>query len=208
MKWKKVFYVLGNHEYYPRSDLEKTDITQGYQSCLEEHKLFFQQYNNVFLLENDKTELEEFTVLGCTLWSFPMKEAEKVINDFIFISVNTENKNLRRFTVEDCRDNHQTSLDWIKQNYNPDKPTILLTHFPINNIGTSHPKYHTQLPEITSYFLNDLHFEPSENLVCISGHTHYSHDYIKEGVRYLSNQKGYLTEAKETMFRSNGLFVL
>ena len=34
----------------------------------------------------------------------------------------------------------------------------------------------------------------SSECICISGHTHYSHDFIDNGVRYISNQKGYNSE--------------
>ena len=53
-------------------------------------------------------------------------------------------------------------------------------------------------------------FENLSNVLCwISGHTHYSYDFITpEGIRLISNQLGYRNEAvsKDTNFNQDGLY--
>ena len=56
----------------------------------------------------------------------------------------------------------------------------------------------------------NLSCDETTTLICISGHTHYSHDYIRNNVRYISNQLGYYNEAtnNDTLFNDDGLYEL
>ena len=47
-------------------------------------------------------------------------------------------------------------------------------------------------------------------MCCIAGHTHYSFDFIRDDIRYISNQFGYLDELKrkETGIDIEGLYTI
>ena len=89
-----------------------------------------------------------------------------------------------------------------------------MTHFPPQQTNTSHQKYSLQGKMLKNYFshpdktIKDL--DNISNILCwISGHTHYSYDFISsDGVRLISNQMGYINEAMsgESGFKQDGLF--
>jgi hypothetical protein len=79
---------------------------------------------------------------------------------------------------------------------------IIMTHFPPLMENTSHPKYSLQDLSRKEYFANNFQTstEVFKSVSCwISGHTHYSYDFLKGDIRFLSNQLGYLKE--KTVYR-------
>lgn len=95
-----------------------------------------------------------------------------------------------------------------------DKKVIVMTHFPPQQSGTSHPKYNLQGKMMKNYFSHPngtiKEFDNHSNILCwISGHTHYSYNFTSpEGVRLISNQMGYIGELTkgESGFKEDGLF--
>jgi hypothetical protein len=91
------------------------------------------------------------------------------------------------------------------------KRTIVMTHFPPTQYRTISPKHYGQDPMIRNYFawnITDIiDFFYNDRLIAwFSGHTHYSYDFMVEGVRLLSNQVGNCVES--TNFKENGVFEL
>ena len=107
---------------------------------------------------------------------------------------------------------HETSVKWIKDmlSENNNKKVILVTHFPPINENVSNPKY-KNCP-LKNYFSNDFDSLeiPLENIkLWISGHTHYSYDFVKYNIRFLSNQLGYIDEIQtESGVDVDGLFTI
>jgi len=188
--WKKVFYVLGNHEYYHN---HKT-----HSVLLREYKEFCNQYTNVFLLNNEGTELEEnglkYFIYGSTLWSNPSKEDG--INDFYQIKAkNAKNWNVP-INLEQFKELHHEAICKLEENLGKEN-MIIMTHFPpVRRIGkntTSHPKYEGELQE--TYFANQLDKKMYKDVkIWISGHTHYSYDFVDGDTRFISNAMGYPDE--------------
>ena len=202
--WKKVFYVLGNHEFYigknkinkynPRTinGVNINDMILMYKKALE-------PYSNIHCLENEYVDLnDDIRIYGSTLWTRHCHS--KRINDNMFIKMDE----VISWSI------HETDMlkTYLHEN---SKKTIIISHFPLIREGTSHPKFDKD--ELIDYFAwNDLLKElPKENIACcIAGHTHYSFDIIHEGVRYLSNQFGYFPELKkgETGINMDGLYTI
>ena len=188
--WKKVFYVLGNHEFYHN---HKT-----YMTLLEEYKQFCKQYPNVILLDNEGIELEDngikYFIYGSILWSNPSKEDG--INDFYQIKMKNKKNWNAPINLEQFKELHKEAMDKLKENIEKDN-LIVMTHFPpVRKIGkntTSHPKYMGELQE--TYFANQLEKELYKNVkIWMSGHTHYCYDFIDEKTRFISNAMGYPDE--------------
>ncbi len=192
-KFKKVFYVLGNHEYYYYFGSSAVSFRELY----EKYREFFVQYDNVHMLKKDIAELEEFTVLGCTLWSNADYRCEHLFNDFRCINIRN-GKLLRKFKIDDYNKLHQESLEWLKNNYDPHKPTIIMTHHPTTSKYVSHPMFNSKPAYQATFFCSEIEFNPTNKLICISGHTHYSFDFVNRDTRYISNQKGYKDEEFDT----------
>ena len=69
--FKKIIYVLGNHEFYMNNDLRMDTI-----SCMTlKAKAILEPFNNIQILDKEFIELDDdIVVLGCTLWSYISKK--------------------------------------------------------------------------------------------------------------------------------------
>ncbi len=190
--WEKVFYVLGNHEYY---NLAVGDASFKYQKLID-------KYENITLLNNESIIYKDNLIIGSTLWSCP--KIKYGLNDFNLI---------KGMTLEKMKQLNYEAIDYInkeiktKSNF---KRIIVLTHFPPLTYGVSDPKYEVKSNISTlSYFTNkwekfNLSFE--NPIVWVSGHTHWSYDFKKNGIRYISNQIGYPNE--NTYFNSSTKYII
>lgn len=210
--WKRVFVVLGNHEYYGTHSQKiqtMTELESAYET-------YFQTLKNVILLQyGQMAQLDKehhLYIIGTTGWSKPKEKAKHLINDFRNIYVDTQSR-LTPFTMATL---HEKEFGWLLQHVksNPDKEFIVMTHFPPITGGVSHPRYEqdeTNDPAF-SYFRNNYHLEISEypNIrAWLFGHTHYSSVQQRHGILYISNQYGVSArERGESVFRQDGLFVL
>lgn len=205
--WTKTFYVPGNHEYYSKSDTI-SEIKSKMKNYFHDNKL-----NNIVFLDNNTYEIDANTfIIGSTFWTkspYPIDYKDKyLLNDYNLIHQEKKQlitpQNINDFSKNDCRFiNEQT--DKLK-----DKKIIMLTHFPPYRSGTSHTKYSSQPDFIKNYFTwsDDtlLTFNKYNNILCwISGHTHYSYDFMQNNVRLMSNQFGYRNEllSGESLFSDN-----
>lgn len=177
-RWEEVFYVLGNNEFYSE-DTPIEDIEDYYTKI-------FMMFPNVHLLNKDVTEVNGITIMGCTLWICPTVYNSRMN---CYRQINTR---CGKLTLKNLQDLYYIDKDWILNNYDPEKPTILITHYPIiNHILAKNLKYIRQSKDDEKYFHNDLDLpKPQAPLICISGHTHSSYDFSIGKTRYISNQAG------------------
>ena len=179
--WKLIFYVLGNHEFYHNK--------KPYDVLYDEYEKYIDTFNNIILLNKQVCHLEEFQILGCTLWSNP--SIIFGLNDFKHIKEKKKNRKYQ-LSLDTFHQMHDTDKKWLFENYDDEKKTIIITHFPtcvngVENNACIHNMY-------TSYFTNDLGLDNIEKLICIAGHTHYSYDFVENKIRYIANQYGYENE--------------
>lgn len=214
--WIKTFYVLGNHEYYSHNE--------SHQTLNKKYKEFFNNYHNVYLLDDSYHDLKEndkiYRIYGSTLWS--NISSTKYLNDFNMIKKNN-GKHIESIDINYYNNLNQKSKNNLINNVKQllttnDKHMMVLTHFPaitkshkqLNNI--SHPIFDKQPEPIKQYFSNDLsttlnnwsmsEYELYKNiLVWMAGHTHYSYDF-NYYTRFISNQK------KSQIYSTNGIYVL
>ena len=199
--WKKVIMVLGNHEFYSKD--------KSYEEKLIENREFFKKYDNIFLLEKDSTQLEEYTVIGLTLWSKLKRNSHASIKKIKW----RENGDLIKIGIDKLNEQYEESKLWLTKNYNKTKPTIIVTHYPLTlEESYVRPKCFSNEPlEWLKEFGSEYFLEtPKNKLICISGHTHFSHNFIDcslNDTRFISNQFGYSNE-KYTRFKEDCLFRL
>jgi len=219
-RWKKTFYVFGNHDYWsPNSYLQK--IKREAKDFLKTNEL-----TNVFILDNEFVSLDDdLIIFGSTFWtSSPFiteYEGKMYINDYNMIRFKRNITDIRPYDLAPKDVNEMYFEDYSKiyevlntNELTKDKKVIIMTHFPPQQTNTSHKKYSLQGKMMKNYFshpdktIKDL--DNISNILCwISGHTHYSYDFISsEGVRLISNQMGYINEAMsgESRFKQDGLF--
>jgi len=224
--WNKTFYVPGNHEYYSKSNtihkMKSNTIHEMKSNTIHEMKLkminHFQdnQLNNIIFLDNGTYEIESnIFIIGSTFWTpspYPNNHhGSYSLNDYNMIHWE-KNQTISPQNINDLANNDYTFINEQIEKFK-DKKIILLTHFPPTQNKTSHPKYINQPELIKNYFCwpnNTIPlFNKYNNILCwISGHTHYSYDFVENNVRLLSNQLGYRDELlnKESNFNPNTLY--
>lgn len=200
--WKKIVIVLGNNEYYSKS--------KSYDELLSEYREFFEDYENIFLLEKESIKLDRYTVYGATLWS---KLSYEDFNRSCREIKRLENGKLVKIGLRELNRKFFESKSWLLSNYKQDEPTIVITHYPMTLAESFiRPRRFKDEPiEYLHEFGSDYFLpKPKSKMVCISGHTHFSHNFISidlDGVKYISNQMGYPDEGvNETGFEKKCLF--
>jgi len=209
--WNKVYYVLGNHEFY--------HCKKSIQTLKEEYSDFFDTYSNIYLLDcstfiNTK---EDILIIGCTLWSHVDQRIADSISDFRTIKYKSEESEGRTKSISHHQYNemHSRELEFLKQTLaNTEYSKIIIcTHYPTTQ-QSSNPKYDNQPSYIRNYFANEIDFSKytDKEIICIAGHTHWSYDFKNKtnNVRYIANQFGYPDEIKEneTGIRENMVYTL
>jgi hypothetical protein len=204
--YEKVFFVTGNKEYNLSNDI-KNEIRIVHQHIHEqlEHK----RLNNVYFLDERSMELEDFFIIGTTLWTnIPKKNNTRrweiqglpIPRQIVHVSPSTQEKrhNLSKKTYrndEAIDSMFQWNVKFLETEIqkahksNPNKPIIVLTHFS--------PTKNTPSLGLEDYFHSvDLEAHvPSFNLVntYVYGHTHLNppNVCIYNKIRYISNQVGH-----------------
>lgn len=202
--YEKVFFVTGNKEYNLTNDI-KNEILIVHHHIHEQ--LERKNLKNVHFLDERSMELEDFVIIGTTLWTYIPKNISNYKNDEAICSLFQSNVKFLENEIQKAYQN------------NPKKPIIVLTHF-------APTKKNTSMGLKEDYFHSvDLEaYVPSFNLVntYVYGHTHLNPPYVKKKyqvkntvpikclplekkkhdgnnvwmdkhIRYVSNQVGYHT---------------
>lgn len=136
------------------------------------------------------------TVLGCTLWA-----ALDPKDDDIHTWSITDFKRITGFKPDDFRKAHKRDVDWLVESLaelareEPDRQVLIMTHHAPTMDGTRDPKFN-EGPDLNgTAFATELTGGPCWNAeqvkVWMFGHTHWNCDFVREGVRVVSNQRGY-----------------
>lgn len=186
---RPVVYVLGNHEFYG----------QDFDDFIRKAREAAGVTDNVYLLERDVLLLPGGArVLGCTLWTDfelhgvaerSMMKASEYMVDYRAIRCGMQGWLAPQQTRERC----QQSRAWLaEQLAASDQPTIVVTHMaPSGHEDLVNPQFGGQdplTPAFASAF-DDLIAPPVD--AWIFGHHHHSLDTEMNGVRIVSNQRGY-----------------
>ena len=185
-----MYFILGNHCAYNSDWEEALDFASRLAS----------EFDNVHFLHRDKIELEDdIVLLGTTLHSYippsQEKEVASFINDFYYI---------KNWSVESHNKEYTENIRWLAEiipTIPRHKKILALFHYPPYNKGVSHPIFESKNERgLNSAFSSDLSgedwFTRLDTIVC--GHTHFQFDINVNGVRILSNQKGYPNEYPPT----------
>jgi predicted phosphohydrolase len=196
--WKKVFYILGNHEYY--------NSNKPFIRLNEDYHIFIRQYPNVFLLDNSHYDVHyNLRIIGSTLWSNPVFNQ----TSFKIKEINNNINKKLKITDENFRELHKESVNYLTSEIvKNDKNLLVITHFPPTQKNSSHPKWKNEPQIVKDYvasnIVNDL---PKNHKIkrWIFGHTHFSTSIELDNIRLLSNQMGYPDE-KDINMKKDGVF--
>lgn len=160
--YKKIYYIIGNHEYYNFGVKTNRSKNEFKEKLLEITKKF----DNIILMDNSTDNLGGINIIGSTLWSnVPPSDREYIeyaINDYHLIKKEGLNNELAKITVDDTNLWNSEANEFIEREIsNTNDPCIVLTHHaPLfsdkkNNRYTSDPKYLNG--ENNNAFHNDLY---------------------------------------------------
>lgn len=186
-RYEKVFLVLGNHEFYGLD----------YQLGLDEARRLMEEPSlggTVVLLH--KTRWDDLnstlTIIGCTLWSEIPEQVsgviESKINDF---------KKIDGWTVQKHNEIHTMEAAWLREQVaalkgGAKRQLLVATHHAPCIEGTSRPgdSNNPWTPAFATDLLDQQGWAGID--VWAFGHTHYSTDLMRNGVRLVANQRRYV----------------
>jgi predicted phosphodiesterase len=176
-RYDHIFLVLGNHEFY---GLDFATALSTARKLEEEPRLL-----------GKLSLLQQTRILGCTLWSHVPDEAKEIVGQKV-----TDFRKIRNWTVGHHNDAHKSDLAWLRgelDNIDPGRSVLVITHHAPSVLETSRPEHLTN-PWTSAFASNILSSGKTWASVryWIYGHTHYSTEFKKHGVRVVSNQRGYV----------------
>jgi predicted phosphodiesterase len=206
IKYKYIILIAGNHEYYSLSDTP--NLSQCMEMVNKRLKDLNKNYSNFIYLNCNAITLninnKPYTFIGATLWTkIPIKDRSYIqggMNDYEYIFVIKDGVPIK-LNIEDMQKLHTKHVRFIKSAIDlcskNNIPCVLITHHkpiadtPITEKNKLIQAYET---DITSIIKKPV-------VIAIHGHTHKPYDKTINGVRYLSNPKGYASQ--HTGYRDN-----
>ena len=203
-----IFHIPGNHEYYTTGrNITLSDTIPGIDAKL---KKFAKTVPNLFVLNNNTVRLKigkkTYVFIGTTLWTHvkpkDRKEVQSLMNDYDSIFYpnekpkNDKDKNnwrpVRKYNIDDMSKLHTRAVRYVVgvlKKVKPDEVAILLTHHkPIRD----KPETDLLSQAYESDLLNVMVKKPLK--FCGFGHTHVKYDKTINGIRIVSNPKGYISQ--------------
>ena len=189
MKYRHVFYVIGNHEAY----------------SFKLHKaiphLKKQLPDNIHILENERFDFEDVSILGCTLWTdmnksdpLTLNRVRHAMNDYVHITMLNESGQYHKLTPEHTVKLHHASVDYLKKTVEaePDRKFIIMTHHAPTKLSTK-PRYEDdyQINGAYSSDLSEFILDHPQIIAMTHGHTHDKFQYQVGQTWVLCNPRGY-----------------
>ena len=211
-KYKKVLYVMGNHEHY-----------SGWWDDTANILGVFLNKSNVELLDKESFDLGEDTIVwGGTMWTnmfnrhpIVMMEGKRQMNDYHLVKKHfpkTYGGDYVNLEPEDTVKEFELALSKLTEflDANKDKKVIVETHMAPSSLS-SHPRFGIDNPLNFCYFSNleDYILDHPQIKTWVHGHTHDSHDYMIGETRVLCNPRGYANRSggqENAMFDINKFF--
>jgi predicted phosphohydrolase len=187
-KFNKIIWILGNHEHY------HSFVTKTYDNARLLNTTINKINNKFVLLINESYEINNYLILGTTLWSNAQDslyttQCVKYIQNF--------NNDPNLYTLQ-----HLTDLKWLEKSikYNYEKNLIIMTHHlpSFQCIDKQYAKYNI----INKFFATNLEYLFNNNIKCwIYGHTHSANKLEINGIKLYVNPVGYLRENSKFNFK-------
>lgn len=189
-KYKKVFYVLGNHEHYG-GKLWKT------KSAIEAV-----MPPNVTVLENQSELYEGILFVGATLWtdmnrgdSWTMTAIKDYMNDYRAITYHYPQYGAyHKMRPQDTVNMHIESRRYIEKTVseNADIPVVVITHMAPSSLSV-HDRFKGEWSNAAYYSdLSNLILDNPNIKVWVHGHMHDPSDYEIGTCRVIANPRGYV----------------
>lgn len=195
-----MFLVLGNHEFYGLD----------YQSGIQQARRLAQEpslFGRLVLLHRDRWDDpdSDLTILGCTAWSAIPEASYGIVktrvNDF---------KKIDQWTPQQHNTIHQQELAWLREQTRqvtastPKRRLLIATHHAPCVEGTARPDQVSNpwSPAFATDLVDQKGWDGVK--VWVFGHTHYSSRLTRNGIRLVSNQRGYVLPGSAAVRKEDG----
>ncbi|KAL2000404.1 hypothetical protein VTN02DRAFT_3169 [Thermoascus thermophilus] len=190
-QFRRVFLVLGNHEFFTLSRAEALERADNLQRDPE-------LCGKLTVLNRTRVDIEDakVTILGCTLLTRVDPEAKETVAEKV-----GDFRHIRDWTVEDHNAAHEVDVRWLKaqlatlKRQSPDRKVLVVTHHAPTSCGTSDPA-HAESPLRTAFCTELLRGEAGSwpgiesAKVWVFGHTHWCTEFQMGGITVVANQRG------------------
>lgn len=188
----KVFYILGNHEYYGQ-DMWKLPgkIRDALAGIDSDGKVQFEPIKNVHLLDNDVISHEGVNFIGTTLWSWAKPDLKYLMNDFRKITYKYPQR-YGKFSPEAAINLFMGNKHFLLNSIKPGEKNVVITHHAPSFRMINLHRYDD--PIANSGYATEIlqDFNAEDIAIWISGHTHAAMDKIISGIHCVSNCRGYV----------------
>ena len=195
-KFDQVYLILGNHEFFGVSRQEGLRLADKLQ---EEPGL----KGKLLVMDRKRVDLQDVSILGCTLHSRIPAEAEEIVRAKI-----SDFRRIVDWSVADHSKEHAADVKWLEDEISVSRQQdtgrvkrkiLVISHHAPSTKGTSKPS--DEANPWSSAFATDL--IGNKEKTCfddvqwwIFGHTHYCTELICGQVKLVSNQRGYVLPSK------------
>ncbi|KAH6662844.1 ser/Thr protein phosphatase-like protein superfamily, partial [Halenospora varia] len=205
--FETVFLILGNHEFFGLS------LVAGLEQArrLENEEVFG---GKLVLLHQKRFDIpgSSITILGCTLWSEIDGDAREIVRAKV-----KDFSKIGGRTLDEHNADHESDLTWLRtqieeirkeneevKTSEERKQILVVTHHAPSMQETARPEQ-VNNPWSSAFATDILKEGEWENVkLWVFGHTHFSTEFEKFGVKVVSNQRGYvlpgMAESKDKNF--------
>jgi predicted phosphodiesterase len=199
--FRKVIYILGNHEFYKDS----------FKKSLKTIKTFLSPYENVEVINNEIITIDDVSFICSTMWTsfnnanpIDMQLAKTSMNDYIVIRTGPDKAPyLKKLDPIDTFNEYVKAVEFIfpsivEQKKKMRKVVVVTHHLP------SYLSVEEQFKgeRLNSAYATELFNEIEETKpdYWIHGHTHASFDYMIGNTHVICNPRGYYSKALNKNF--------
>lgn len=185
VKFKRVFFILGNHEFYSyKKDKNTHDLILS-----EFLEVLSCKFANLHILHNEYVDIEDVRIYGSTLWSnIPFGSVPYPYPIYF-----NNNGNIQTIDITWLNEQFYHNLRLLQNNIKlakeNNKKLIVVTHHAPTKVGALSEK-HLKSP-YHYYYATNLNYLMGENVACwVFGHTHVNIDeqINRYSTRIVSNQ--------------------
>jgi predicted phosphodiesterase len=184
-----VVYVAGNHEFYHGK--WKASLDHLREEC--------DRFPNVYFLEKDIKEIDDYTFVGATLWTdmnkndpLTLHSIGNMMNDFKVIR--NDEHGYTKLRPAHAMYRHQQTLSYFKNviDDRKDKKIVVVGHHSPSH-QSIHPDYGRDTLMNGGYHsnLDEFILDRPQILLWTHGHTHVPFDYMIGTTRIVCNPRGY-----------------
>jgi len=191
-RYKRVFYIAGNHEHYHGNFNVTHRILRDYTAD-----------TNITIAEDDLFDLGDCNLFAATLWTdynknspFAIAAITRGMNDYKLI------EDFDKPTALNAHNATRQKILGLPRN----KPLVVMTHHAPSHLcnGNDHA-----LSSIAAAYYSNLEDVFGEHIpIWVSGHTHHCLDKTINNTRLLSNSLGYVGHEPPTGFKMDATFTI